>query len=670
MNDDDFKKRTPYPMIKTRNSLFDGPGSKNPIIDAVSWELTKGKLGQMYNVEKAVRLTRKPRKSPHNKTELRLLQSKIKRANADYFNKGGSSISDGEYDALVSRLRRLNPEDKLLSQVGDIPAESKVRLPVSMPSLPKIHSDRDTSERWIEKHAGGRVIVSDKLDGVSALYFKDDKGESKLYTRGNGTTGSDISHLILKVRGLNPLRKGEQMRGELVMTKKRFTETYSNDFANSRNLVSGVVNSRKKISASTKHITFIVHEIIKPAKDLKQAKSSLRNRKFFVVPFKVFTNPTLTELISYMSSRKSKSKIELDGVVLDASGEKVALKGSDEAVIVEVKRVEWNVSQYGTLKPTIVFKKPPTLSGAKISKATGHNAKFIVDNGIGPGAKVMLIRSGDVIPKVTGVIKKARKAQLPTRDYKWKSGTDIISIDSVDDIPKKTKILIRFLVTLGVDKVKFKTLLPAVEDGVIESMEDLIKTDENKLRGAGVGNASSTQIVLGLRKALKEVSHEDMMVATGFFGEGLGHRKIKPLLVTVPPKILLKKSVTPNQIFKLALETKGIGQSNARSFADGVLEYRRFLKKIKWKPTRQNRQGKLVGKSFAFTGYRSREAEALIKKMGGEVIGVTKTTTYLVSNSSFLSGKVRKAKQYGLKIITPKQLDALLLEASREVIKR
>ena len=597
-----------------------------------------------------------------DKVELRSLRKKIKVANNDYFNKGGSKYSDGEYDAMVKRLKRLNPQDRLLSQIGDNPTHNKVTLPYSMPSLGKIHSDRPNAEKWMQNNTSAKVTVSDKLDGVSALYLKDAKGAFKLYTRGNGTVGSDISHLIPSVKGLGRLRKGEVVRGELIMTRKRYEQSYSSDSPNSRNLVSGYINSKRKSKVSGKHINFIVHEQLKPKRALAQVKSSLKSKGFYVVPHKTFSSPTLAELTVYMENRKSRSKVDLDGVVLQSGDSKVALKGPDESVVVTVKAVQWNVSQYGTLKPTVVFKNPPTLAGAKISKATGHNAKFIESNGIGPGAKVLLVRSGDVIPKITGVIKSV-KPSFPKTKYSWKNATDIETKDTKDDVPKRTKVLIKFLVTIGVDKVKYKSLLPAVSGGVVSSIYDLLRVTENQLRDAGLGNAVSSQIVLGVRNRMKQIDHATLMKATGFFGEGLGDRKLKPIVKGLGIKRILHPSVTPNQLKSRAMKIKGIGTSNAESFAGGVLAYRRFVKRIKWKPSISKRKsGSLTGKSFAFSGFRDKEAEKTIVSLGGEITGITKSTSYLVTDS-LISGKIRKARKYGITILSSKKFGTLLKKA-------
>ena len=70
-----------------------------------------------------------------------------------------------------------------------------------------------------------------------------------------------------------------------------------------------------------------------------------------------------------------------------------------------VQNVVWNVSKHGTLKPIVII-NPVNIGGSKVQRVTGYNAKWIIDNNIGPGANVILIKSGDIIPKIIKVTKK------------------------------------------------------------------------------------------------------------------------------------------------------------------------------------------------------------------------------------------------------------------------
>jgi len=93
---------------------------------------------------------------------------------------------------------------------------------------------------------------------------------------------------------------------------------------------------------------------------------------------------------------------------------KFAFKFNKMSAEAEVETVEWETSRTGRIIPVVKF-KPITLGGATIQRATGFHAKFIYDNGIGPGAIINIVRSGDVIPYIDGVIKKSESVEIPTK---------------------------------------------------------------------------------------------------------------------------------------------------------------------------------------------------------------------------------------------------------------
>ena len=174
-----------------------------------------------------------------------------------YYN-GIPEMEDYEFDQLVEIYEtRFGPFEK----VGSSPKNSKVELPYHLGSLDKI-KDEHALALWTTKNFG-EVVISDKVDGLSALLVQRD-GERFLYTRGDGDEGSDITHLLkyLKLPTSDP-EKELIVRGELVMMKETFNK-YSGLMANARNMVSGTVNA-KKSSVDPKFardISFVAYQIL------------------------------------------------------------------------------------------------------------------------------------------------------------------------------------------------------------------------------------------------------------------------------------------------------------------------------------------------------------------------------------------------------------------------
>ena len=125
--------------------------------------------------------------------------------------------------------------------------------------MDKIKPNSKSLSNWISKY-GGPYVLSCKLDGVSGLYTTEGS-VPKLYTRGNGKIGQDVSHLIpyLKL----PKTKNIVVRGEFIVSKKLFEEKY-NSFSNSRNFVAGAINQKKIEINKFKDIDFVIYEVIKP----------------------------------------------------------------------------------------------------------------------------------------------------------------------------------------------------------------------------------------------------------------------------------------------------------------------------------------------------------------------------------------------------------------------
>ena len=112
---------------------------------------------------------------------------------------------------------------------------------------------------FISSHISGQTV--DQIVTIIAT-TEDNEGKPKLYTRGNGIYGQDVSHLIPYLN--LPKQKDIVVRGEFIISKSIFNEKYKDKFSNSRNLVSGLVNSQKSGEEKYPDISFIVYEVIKP----------------------------------------------------------------------------------------------------------------------------------------------------------------------------------------------------------------------------------------------------------------------------------------------------------------------------------------------------------------------------------------------------------------------
>lgn len=583
------------------------------------------------------------------KLSLEDLRRKVERYRDAYYN-GQAIISDEEFDALEERLKKLSPKDPLLSKVGHTPVSGrKVTLPHPMGSLPKVRAATG-AQRWLDKHP--YIVVSDKLDGVSVLIKNNGKTHYNMYTRGNGTQGQDISYLVPTVAGIGMLRRGQAVRGEIVMPKSNFSANWAEKFANPRNLVSGVVNSNKADPAVVKDLVFIAHQLVVPATTLSRAAPYLKSNGFNVVNHVTLNRPTIQELESYLELRKKQSKFEIDGLVLqDPDSDDVVAYKKDISKEAEVKSIEWELSKYKYYKPVVILRRPVQLSGASVKRVSGHNARFLVENGIGPGARILITRSGEVIPKIVGVLRKA-KPTFP-KEYTWDANKVEILGEPKDDathMKLTAKRLSEALRILGVPNIREKHLLKLVEGG-IDSLYELFVSDDTDFMNAGLGPTQSDQLYTGLKEAKLRATHAQMMQASGIFPRGFGATRFEAILEDIPYTKLSK--LTDRTAIRNIAELPGFTEQTAQNFVKYLPKYERFINKLRWKERKRDirTDNPLRGHVVVFTGFRNRQWEATLKSRGAKVGGgVTKKTTLVVYSKP--STKVDKAKKLGIRVMS------------------
>lgn len=590
-------------------------------------------------------------------TEAARLVKLITQANEDYHTKGKPKLSDKQYDAMKDRLTEIAPWHPVLKQVGNAPTKrsKKVSLPFHMGSLDKIYIDKAQEIKdWLKKNSSSTYVVSDKLDGISALTGT--KDDQYLYTRGNGSEGSDISHLIPYIRGVPKTTGKQAVRGEMAITKANFKK-FAGDFENSRNLVAGVSNRTKEIHPASKVTDFIVHESVNPSAPLPRVAKQIERAGGKVVWHKVFRKaPTVAELAAILKERLAKSPYEIDGIVIDnLKGARTAIKGVNETAVATVSEVTWQLSRFGTLTPVVWFREPVRLAGAMVKKATGHNAKRIVDDKIGPGAMITIVRSGEVIPKLLEVVKPAKKGSLPSAGtFKWQ-GVDIVSTNKEDNSAIKIKQIVNFLTVLGVKSFKDR-LIETLYEGGLNTVSKIVKADASRFAATGLGPTMSKKLADDLAAAIAKTTHPMLMVASNVFGKRFGKTAAKAIYSELGDKIF---KLAPSTLEAKVGNIEGVGPVLAKLFAEGMPKYKAFVDRIAFTPKKVSKSGsKLKGNVYLFTGFRDAKLAAFLEHNGAEIAAsLSKKVTHLiVKDKNTSNDKTAKAKQMGIAVITPDKL--------------
>lgn len=604
------------------------------------------------------------------------LEALVQKANDAYYNQS-PIMTDNEYDIVKELLERKYPKSEVLGEIGAPVKKDKVTLPYEMASMDKIKPDTGALASWTSKYLGPYVL-SCKLDGVSGLYSTE--GDvPKLYTRGNGTVGQDVSHLI-KVLNL-PKHKGYVVRGEFIIPKKVFEDKYKDKFANPRNLVAGIVNS-KTIDEKTRDIHFVTYELIKPSTKPSDQMKSLASLKHETVRNETVDKLTNEYLSATLLDWRKDYEYEIDGIIVAddlvyprSSGNpqhafafKMVI--SDQVAEAKVVDVIWSPSKDGYLKPRVRI-EPLRLGGITIEYATGFNAKFIEENKIGFGAMIEIVRSGDVIPFIKSIIVPAERAQMPDLSYKWTdSHVDIILENAADDATVREKTITAFFVGLEVEGLStgnVKRLISAGFD-TIQKIVHMKKEDFKKAEG--FKDKLTEKVYTSLHQKLDSASLVDIMAASGLMGRGMGHRKIEPIIEAFPTILTSKESAAEK--IKMLKSVKGIGKENAETFVSNIDKFNAFYRELfpgksqpknvlrVAEPEAADKSSPLYGKKVVMTKTRDKEVIEYLKKVGATLEDNMKKDVFLliVKSHEDESNKTKFAKENGVPIMTPDEFKA------------
>jgi DNA ligase (NAD+) len=597
-------------------------------------------------------------------------------------------ISDARWDILVDFLRLKNPKSKVLKEVGSsIKSKDKVKLPYFLGSMAKIKPSSNKLKPWKQKYPG-KYILSDKLDGVSGLLVYTFDKEIKLYTRGTSTYGMDISPIIKylpniptygtvekycsdrKIKGAKNLIA---FRGELIISKKIFARNWQDKMKNTRNTVSGLVNSKNinpKLAGDTR---LVMYEVVDPIYKITKQYDIIKELHYNRVHHKKVSDISFEYLSQYLIKRKANSKYDIDGIIVTNNNvhQRTETKYPDYAfafkdILEEQKAtstivdIEWNKSKDGYINPTIII-EPVKICGVTIQRVTANNAKFVQDNMLGKGAVIEIIRSGDVIPKIERIIKKAEQADLPTGNYKWtKSGVDIISTDlSCREIIVKN--IYYFFSTLNT-KGMGERIVEKLYDGGVDSIEKVLKLSKDDILSnsqiTGFKEKSAENLINAIKKGTTNITLAHLMQASNKLGHGMGLERAKSVLAKYPD-ILSKYQSWTRAEFILYLKTlDGWEDKTSTMFVTNFPDFIKFYNNIKKyisiiEPKVVYETGKFKDKKIVLSGFRDKELVEYLELEGAIIANsISKNTDILIIKDESVANtsKVQKAKELGIMI--------------------
>lgn len=642
-------------------------------------------------------------KAVSNAKRIAELEKLIVKYQKSYYN-GEGEISDAEFDSLWDELKLLDPQNPILHKVGaDSGNFEKAPHVMPMGSQEKA-ANPEQFLSWAQKHKYDEYLVEYKLDGASLELQYNGGILVRAVTRGDGSTGDVITANALKMDGvkkelydadgkLSGFTGG--VRGEVIM-KRSVHKKYFSDKANCRNAANGLM--KRKDGSGSEHLTLIAYDVWasqgeQPYKDEEEKLAWLKKYGFNTVVLKICSDAD--QVIEYrakvMEERKNLD-YDIDGLVIKERAvnhedalrarpdRQIAFKFSLEEAVSVVRKVEWNESG-ATYTPVAVF-DAVDLNGTSVQRASLANPNTIAALGLQIGSHVIVVKRGEIIPKIESVVPQEDKSEktfpveLPVKCETC--GSTLVNEGTRLYCPNKScskRILHQLLKWVSVADIRDlgDTLVRSLfADKVLNSISDIYKLDEAVLKPYFLGQESlgNEKESLGAKKvALSIQSHRKLSLAkfiAGFDIEGIGE--------TVVEKLLDAGYDTLEKLFAASQEeiagVYGFAKVMAQILVQGLLENKdemEFLVKSGTIEVEQGiKQGSLTGKSFCFTGelttMKRADAQALVKQKGGSVkTSVVKGLSYLVTNdTSSGSSKNVKAAQLGIPVINEQEFLALI----------
>ena len=627
------------------------------------------------------------------------LVSLIKKYQTSYYN-GEGEISDAEFDALWDELKNLDPENEILKKIGtDSGNFAKLRHVMPMGSQEKA-ANPEQFLGWASKHVYDEYFVEFKLDGAS-LELQYEHGKLvHAVTRGDGTIGDDITVNAKKMNGVaaalfdlagNLIDYSGGIRGEVIMTHDVHKEKFS-DKANCRNAANGLM--KRKDGEGCEYLKLIVYDAFSPSgnqpfNDEESKINWLKSCGFNTVPLKICKSPQeVIEYRSHVMDIRNQLEYDIDGLVIkerqinfqDASrarpDRQIAFKFSLEEAVTILRSVDWSVNG-GTYTPVAVFDEVE-LNGTKVQRASLANPDTMKALGVKIGCKVVVVKRGEIIPKIENVIHEDALCESPVvfPDKCECCGSKLIDNGSRLYCPNKKcskRILHQLLKWVQVADIRDlgETLVTQLfEKGKVQSISDLYKLSAEDLTPFFLNEESlaAEKKSLGAEKVAASIqNHRRMSLAVfiaGFDIEGIGETTVEKLVAAGFNTLNALLNMTVEQ----ASAVYGFAEILAKTAVDGLNENAlemRFLAE-NFVEIVQDSAGKLVGKSFCFTGelhsMKRNDAEALVKANGGTCkSSVTKDLSYLVTNDvSSGSSKNQKAVKFGIPVINEEQFFKML----------
>lgn len=620
----------------------------------------------------------------------------IEKADHAYYNRDNPIVSDMIYDAWRDELSDLvtkctnkklkKKAEKTLAKVGaevKITEWKKVTHDIPMGSLNKVNTP-DELRKWVKDCSAEKekLLVCDKLDGISLNCAWKDGLLIQASTRGSGIIGENITPNVRKMKGIPTIIPVGRMnkvgyfsgnlRGEIILKKsdhKQHFPTYSNP----RNAASGI--AKRFDGVGNEHLTVIFYQVL--GIDFETELEQFEYLKSLGVELPFYhacknVDEVVTIWSSYQDEVRETLDWEIDGLVVRvnnfslqlALGElnhrpkgAVAFKFEAAARETILRKIIWQTGSTGRITPVAEFDEVE-LVGAKVNRASLYNHSYIEELGLDIGAKIIVCRANDVVPRCEEVIKPTGTiAKPPTQCPECFAPTsftgEYLMCTGSNCPAKRLGRLQTWINCHNILDWSEATLQRVLDAALVMDVADLYRlTPQELIPLERMGEKLANKLV-DILDQHREVPLENFIGGLGI--DGISTSMVK--LATSAGYDTLDKLQKMSINDLIAID--GFGDIKAKAFYDGLKANENRIQAIfaAGVKIKDKVRGTLSNSSFCFTGSSNlprAKLHELVEENGGEIKkNVTKGLTYLVmADPASTSNKTQAAKKFGTKIIS------------------